>query len=471
MSSKNKNWDVIIIGAGSSGIPAAIFAAQRGAKVLQVEADNRIGGTLHWSSGQMAAAGTSVQAKLGIEDSPQAHYDDVQRITDNTMDPVLGKLAIDNAADTIEWLFELGFELAPGSPEAGVVHEPYTVRRYYWGNNEGISVLDALRPTYEKLVSDNKISLQMSTKMNSLIVENDEVVGIHATQDGLTVEYRGKNVVLTSGGYAANNDLWQEFNPEQPLCSFCNPYSRGDGMVAAREHGAKVDGEDKFLCTFAGWREDADDPLSGQFFNLAPNQRRAWEIYVNASGERFMREDHPSIDYHENSLLNQPNMKMFIVCDSGILQNAPPITYLPEDEFKAKFGSHPNFYKADSIPELAEQMGIDGAILQNSIDEFNQSVRNGKDPTFGREFMLREINQGPYYAMGAQGITVCSPAGIAADENLRVLREDGSVIKNLYAAGEVLGFTRLTGKGFAGGMSLTPALTLGRLLGQKLLSW
>ena len=468
---KQKSWDVIIVGAGSSGIPAAIFAAQRGASVLQVEADNRIGGTLHWSSGQMAAAGTSIQAKLGIEDSPQAHYDDVQRITNNSMDPVLGKLAIDNAADTIEWLFDLGFELAPGSPEAGVVHEPYTVRRYYWGNNEGISVLDALRPSYEKLVEENKITLQMNTKMTSLIVANDEVTGIEAMQDGTSVNFLGKNVVLTSGGYAANDELWQKFNPDQPLCSFCNPYSRGDGLVAAREHGARVDGQEKFLCTFAGWREDENDPLSGQFYNLAPNQRRAWEIYVNLQGERFMREDHPSIDYHENSLLEQVGMKMFIVCDSGILQNAPPITYLPEDEFKAKFGTHNNFYKADTIRELADQTGMNADALKKTIEQYNQSVRTGKDTAFGREFMLREIKDGPYYAMGAQGITVCSPAGIAADAQLRVLREDGSVIENLYAAGEVLGFTRLTGKGFAGGMSLTPALTLGRLLGQKLLSW
>ena len=126
---------------------------------------------------------------------------------------------------------------------------------------------------------------------------------------------------------------------------------------------------------------------------------------------------------------------------------------------------------ADSIESLAQQIGMDPETLQNTIDQYNESVRTGKDNAFGREFMLREIKEGPFYAMGAQGITVCSPAGIAADDNLRVLREDGSVIKNLYAAGEVLGFTRLTGKGFAGGMSLTPALTFGRLLGQKLLSW
>ncbi len=65
-------------------------------------------------------------------------------------------------------------------------------------------------------------------------------------------------------------------------------------------------------------------------------------------------------------------------------------------------------------------------------------------------------------------MTVVSPAGINADGGLQVSTADGSPIPNLYAAGEVLGFARLSGAGFLGGMSLTPALTFGRLLGQKI---
>ena len=138
-------WDAIIVGAGSAGLPAAIFAAQRGLKVLQIDADDRVGGTLYWSSGQISAAGTSVQRKLGIHDSPQAHYEDAQKITNNTIDPVLGKLAIDHAADTIEWLLECGYEMAPEAPESGVTHEPYDTRRYYWGPNLAISILDVVK--------------------------------------------------------------------------------------------------------------------------------------------------------------------------------------------------------------------------------------------------------------------------------------------------------------------------------------
>jgi fumarate reductase flavoprotein subunit len=184
-----------------------------------------------------------------------------------------------------------------------------------------------------------------------------------------------------------------------------------------------------------------------------------------------MREDHPSIDYQEKSLLRQPGMRMFMLCDEGILQNAPPICLLPEKDFKKKFGNHPNFLKSDSIDGLALQMDVAASDLKNTVSSFNAAVDAGQDDQFGREFLLRRIDQPPYYAMGAQGITVVSPAGLNADGKLRVLREDGSTIDNLYAAGEVLGFTRLSGNAFVGGMSLTPAMTLGRLLGQSIIQW
>ncbi len=468
---KKTIWDVIIIGAGSSGLPAAIFAAQRGAQVLQIEADNRIGGTLYWSSGQMAAAGTKIQKNLGIDDSAEAHYEDAQRISGGTIDPVLGKLVIDNGAATIDWLMDIGFELSPDAPQTGVVHESYTVRRYYWGVNDGVSILDAIAPVHKDLVDTGKITLIKNTRFQSLLMEEERVSGVVATDaQGNDEEFFGKNVVLATGGYAANPEIWQRYNPDHPLCSFCNPYSQGDGLAATEKLGAKIDGQDKYLCTVAGWRENPDDPTSGQFFTLAPVTRRPWEIYVDQSGKRLIREDHPSIDALENKLLEQPDTKMFIVCDEGILQNAPPITALPEAEYKAKFGKHPNFMKADSLVDLAEKMGVDASNLIQTVNDFNTAVDQQKDPS-GREFLLRKIEQAPFYAMGAHGITVVSPAGVAVNESLNVLKESGEPIENLYGAGEFLGFARATGNAFVGGMSLTPALTAGRLLGQKILNW
>ena len=109
-------WDAIVIGGGSAGIPAAIFAAERGAKVLIIEGSHRIGGTLDRSSGQLSAAGTSLQKAKGIKDTPQDHFDDVMRISRGTANPEMVRVAVDNAADTIEWLISIGWTALPEHP-------------------------------------------------------------------------------------------------------------------------------------------------------------------------------------------------------------------------------------------------------------------------------------------------------------------------------------------------------------------
>ena len=164
-------WDVIVVGAGSAGLPATIRAAERGARVLQVEADSKIGGTLFLSSGQISAAGTKRQKKLGIADSAKDHYDDAQRIAEGTIDPTLGKLATDNAGATYDWLEELGYEHFPHMPVAGGAHEPYLTKRYYWAETAAVAIHDVLKPVHDKLVASGKIDLRLNTRMTGIVTD------------------------------------------------------------------------------------------------------------------------------------------------------------------------------------------------------------------------------------------------------------------------------------------------------------
>ena len=320
MNNNNYDWDVIVVGAGTAGIPAAIFAGQRGARVLLIEADKRIGGTLHWSTGQMTAAGTKLQKKHGIEDHPDLHYDDCMRISNGDLHPTLGRLAIDNAADSFDWLMDNGFEPSPETPVAGHGHEPQRVRRYAWGANGGLSVLEAMEPLLDAEIAKGTVTLSLETKLLRLIINEGSVNGVEVeARDGTKAIIEGSNVVLTTGGYAANQDLWNKLTPNYPLRSWCNPYSKGDGIIAAQEIGAKVDGGNNFLCSFAGIMQDPSDPLSVRSgLILNPHMRQPWEIFVNRNGDRFVREDHPSVDHREHALLKQPDMEMFIEFDEGI---------------------------------------------------------------------------------------------------------------------------------------------------------
>ena len=91
-----ETWDVAVVGGGTAGIPCAIFAAQRGLRVLVLEHAPQVGGTLHYSAGQMSAAGTRRQHEMGIVDSPARHFADIMRLSGNTADPVLVRLAVDH---------------------------------------------------------------------------------------------------------------------------------------------------------------------------------------------------------------------------------------------------------------------------------------------------------------------------------------------------------------------------------------
>ncbi len=465
----SQGFDLIVVGAGSAGLPAAIFAAQGGARVLQIDADSRVGGTLYWSSGQMSAAGTRQQAALGIEDSAEEHYQDAQRIAHGGIDPVLGRLATEHAAETLHWLQDLGLEMAPETPMVGMVHEPFRTRRYTWGNEQGISVLKAIEPRHRELVASGAIDLRLQTRMTGLITSSSGgVIGIRAECAGESLEFRAPKVALTTGGYAANPDLWNEVTP-WPLHSHCNPYSRGEGIIAARDIGAMVDQTDRFLCTFAGFLLEPGNPLSAWFFSLAPAYRAPWEIYVDGQGKRFLREDHPSIHYSESSLLEQPGMRMVMVYDDSIRQNAPTMTVLDKQgrDLTPDFNTHPAFQSANTIEELAGRFDIPPDNLAATVKRYNEAVDNRDDPDFERLFLPRRVEKPPFYGIEAIGITVISPGGIKVNGNLQVLDESEKPISGLYAAGEILGFTRLSGAAFVGGMSLMPAMSFGRLIGEQ----
>ncbi len=466
--------DVLIVGAGSAGIPAAIFAAKRGARVLQIDADNRIGGTLYFSGGQISAAGTRNQKELGIDDTPEAHFEDAMRIAKGTFDHELTRLAIEQAAETFDWLMDLGYQPLPETPAHTFHHEPFLTRRYYWSENKAVDILNAMKPLHDALVAAGKIDLRLSTRMTKLLRDTSgTVVGVEVENDAGTIEpLHAKNVVLTCGGYAANPSMWAELMPEVTLRSHCNPFARGDGVRAVLDAGGVVDGAEHYNCSFSGVLENPNDPLSVEFLNTNPNLRKPWEIFVDVQGCRFMREDHPSIDYCEKSLLAQPDMLMHIVFDEGMRQNAPLITTATtEEELPSKLGNHPNFLRADSIPELANALGLDPPVLKSTVENFNKSVAQQHDNEFGREFLVRPIDTPPYFAIKAAGVTVMGSAGLVVDQRLRIVKKSGGVIPNLYAAGEILGFARLSGNAFIGGMSLMPALSFGRLLGQSILKW
>ncbi|MDP6223200.1 MAG: FAD-binding protein, partial [Candidatus Micropelagos thuwalensis] len=121
--------------------------------------------------------------------------------------------------------------------------------------------------------------------------------------------------------------------------------------------------------------------------------------------------------------------------------------------------------------QLAEEINVPFENLLRTIENYNHAVENQIDHEWNKFFLIRKIETPPFYAIKSNGFTIVSPEGLKVNDQLNVINKDGKSIKNLYAAGEILGFGNTSGNGFVGGMSLTPAMTFGKILGENILQW
>lgn len=475
-----KVFDVVIVGAGNAGLPAAIFAAQRGLSVAIIETASAIGGTLHLSSGQMSAAGTKLQKSKGINDAPQIHFDDVMRISKGTADPILLKLATDNAAPVFDWLTDHGFSADPKHPVTGTTHDPYSRARYAWAKDGGRAILAVLEQQLQPHLESGLVTLMLTTEAKDLITDNEgTVVGVTVEEsDKQKRRVMGKNIVLTSGGYMFNPKMFQELENAPLHTNITYPYNMGAGLTMAVAVGGYIRGGQHHTPLFGAILADTDRPtqLRGMARHF-PGDRPPWEIIVDALGQRFLPEDILSHDAYEQALAKQPDEKCWIVFDEEIYTKAPRLvgrgfgsSWSPEDTAEAFMtGDVPYFYKADTLDALAVKAGVDANGLAKTVASYNLAQAGKKPDALGRKFMPLPIAKSPYYAVEINSWALSSYAGVAVDGDLRVIKQDGTPIKGLYAAGELLGMGQLMGNSVCGGMSVTPALALGRLLGHKIL--
>jgi fumarate reductase flavoprotein subunit len=466
----SKIWDVIVVGAGTAGMPCAIFAARRGAKVLVLEAADKIGGTLWLASGQISGTRTKLQAKRGIEDDPDRHFADFMRIGHGTGDHPFMRLFAEHAGATVDWLYDIGWRPQDDHPAITYGHEIYTTPRTYWAKDGGVGLANALIPVFDAEVKKGNITLKLNTRMHELLLDEQGAVnGVRASSDGKTEDFSGKTVALTCGGYAASAELWGKFH-NRPVRGHFWPHSQGDGVKAALALGAEFKWAENFIPTFAG----TSDPDAGEtkWINTicVPQMRPPWEIYVNLNGERFVAEDNPSVDMRERALMKQPDMVFWSIYDEAIREKAPPLLFAwPKEKQERAFAMHPDYRKGATLDELAALTGLSAAALRHTVERYNQG-QAVKSDAFGRQFMPLPLTRGPFYAVKHYAISVVSFGGVSTDLSFRVLRPDGRPIPNLYAAGEMVGFGRF-GNAYLSGTSIGPAITFGRMLGERVLSW
>lgn len=468
----NDEVDVLVVGAGAAGLCVAIEAARAGMRVSIVEATDAVGGTLRVSAGHLSAAGTRLQARHGIDDHPDLHFADILDFGGGRADPDLVRLAVDEAPKTIDWLDDQGFPFADEVPAIYGGHRPYSRPRTYWGRDRGLSILEFLQRQLDEQLAGGRITLHLGTRMGSLLTEGGVVVGVETTArpGDETRGIRAGTTVLACGGYGSNPALFAELTPGAPrLVSNAMPASQGDGLIAARDLGAALRGGDLHtprlgLLETAPGRAD----MWTAMLELTPGSRDVCEIWVNADGERFVAEDGTDVTLLEHAVLRQPGAEFWVVLDSaGLARMGSPVRQWDVDRFIAEATPDGPIHVADTLAALAGRAGVDPGRLTRSVSRYNATTVSGSD-RYGRVRFGDPLERPPFYAVRTPAALLCSFAGVAVDPRFRVTGANGVSIEGLYAVGEVLGMGATSGAAFCGGMSLTPALSFGRLLGRRL---
>jgi len=463
---------LVIVGGGTAGMIAAIFAADRGADVMVIEKGTSLGGTLVISGGMMGAAGTVFQKAKGIQDSPQQHYDDIMRISSGTAVPEMARLWADNAGAMVNWLASIGLTIADEQPSIGTLYDYYSVPRYHWGAQNGRTILALMNPEFDKRVQSGRITVITDASAVDLIKDANGAVNGVVIEDGngKRSDVSGRNTVIATGGCAGNPSMFEALHGVPLYRRAAMPTSQGAGLTLGLAAGGYLRCTDYYVGYYGSVAQGDQWPSAAAADMVIDHRvRKPWEIYVNSRGERFVREDHPSMSERDRIMDRQPGHRFWAVFDQGVLDDAPPLVRRwTREQLIESFNKHPMFHRGATWTELGVRAGVDPATLQKTVATYNEAIAKQKTDPLEREHRPVSLTRGPFYAIRSQTWTLKSYAGLGVNKNLQVTTKEGKIIPNLYAAGEVLG-AATGGKAHTNGASVTPALTFGKLLGEKII--
>ncbi|MST80563.1 flavocytochrome c [Lactobacillus equicursoris] len=440
----NPSYDVIVIGAGGTGLSAALQAHELDASVAVFEKNAALGGNTSKASSGMNAAESLVQYDHGIIDNKADFYKETLKGGGFLNDPEMLSYFVDHAALAIDWLKEHDVELSDLTITGGMskkrAHRPASMAPV-----GGFLVTGLL-----KAIEKARISVFNQTKVVKLLQdETGKVNGVVILgPDGHRI-VKAKTVILATGGFGASKSIIKKYRPDLADYKTTNQAgATGDGLLLAEDIDAQLIQMD-FIQVHPTAQTDGD-----RTFLIGEAVRGEGAILVNQAGKRFVNElATRKIVSAAITGLNEDGA--YLIFDQGI-----------RDHVKAvEFYDHIGLVEhGDSLAELADKIGVDASGLEATVAKWNSDLATGDDTAFGRTTgMDRGVEVGPFFAIHVHPAIHYTMGGIHIDAETEVLDTNGNVIKGLYAAGEVSG--GLHGNNRIGGNSIAETVVFGRQAG------
>ncbi len=440
--------DVIVVGSGA-GLLAACDAADAGCSVLLLEKAFFLGGECIMNEGWINGAGSRVQMEAGVTDSAEMFAADwaINHAGSAAFEnPEIVSTYHQNSGAAIDRLVELGceYKLAQDVQFYGTAARAHILQ----------PDATAWAPVLKAAAEERGVRILTQTPMTALIVDSEgEVIGVRSNDKAFKA-LRG--VILATGDASGNKRLKAKYQPQYAEIGACATNNTGDGLFAAMKLGADT----SFTQNYAVG--------PGQMFYPEGSALNSYAIMkgliiVNEEGARYSNE----LDYSACAALqlDQPNGRAFAIFD----QRVADILHRPECEVAEILG---NFFSgssvalglisgvgpayledcmatgavisADTLDELAEQLGINAAGLKEQVVEWNAAVSAGVDEKFSRPIMddyqfgaICGVEEGPFYGLKfSEPKWFCMDGpNLIVDTRMQILDTDGQPIPRLFGAG------------------------------------
>jgi fumarate reductase flavoprotein subunit len=441
---------VLIVGAGAAGHVAALACRDAGIDCAMLERDALPRGSTALSSGLVPAAGTSMQAKRDVADSPEKFAADIQAKSHGKADPELVEALVRSIGPAVDWLADrhaIPFELVEGFlyPGHGVLRMHGTPKR------TGAELMDCLIQAAARAGADTLTG----ARVVALYADAGRVAGVHVERpDGTAEDIGCTAVVLASNGFGGNPAMVRTFIPEMAgALFFGHAGNAGDGILWGESLGASL----RHMGAYQGHGSVASP--HGILITWATMMEGG--IQVNAEGRRFS-DEHQGYSEQSVAVLRQPGGIAFDIYDRRC------------HEIALQFEDYRNAVATGAVREaadakmLAYELGLPESALVTTLEECRTfAAGEARDP-YGRSFTDRPALAPPYFGVRVTGALFHTQGGLVVDRAGRVVRADGSRLPNVFAAGgAACGVSGPTVAGYLSGNGLLAAIGLGRLAGQS----